>query len=70
MKYFVEFINKDMWERRSWEKRINCLSIEWEIIDWIIAYEEWGLRYEYKSWLRYIKISIRCDTKLCTKIRS
>ena len=60
--------------RKLWEKevedRINYLSIEWQIIDWVTACEGWGLRYEYKSWLEYTKINTRCDTKLCTKIRS
>ena len=48
-------------------KKINCLSIEWQIVDWVTAYERWELRYEYKSWLEYIKINTRCDIKLCIK---
>ena len=45
-------------------KRISCLSIEWQTVDWVTACEKWGLRYEYKSWLEYTKISIRYDTKV------
>ena len=59
-----------IWERKNWEKRINYLSIEWQIVDWVIACERWKLRYEYKSWLEYTKISTRCDTKLCTRFEA
>ena len=54
-------------EKKELGKRISCLSIEWQTVDWVTACEGWGLKYEYKSWLGYTKISIRYDTKLCTK---
>ena len=54
-------------EKKELRKRISCLSIEWQIVDWIIAYKRWELRYEYKNWLKYIKISTRYDIKLCIR---
>ena len=56
-----------LWEKGV-EERISCLSIEWQTVDWVTACERWGLRYEYKNWLEYIKINTRCDTKFEAKV--
>ena len=55
--------------KKKLKKRINYLIIKWQIIDWIITCERWKLRYEYKSWLEYTKISIRYDIKLYTRFK-
>ena len=54
----------NLYEKRKIEKK-NKLSFNWmTIIDWVIAYKKWELKYEYKNWLKYIKINIKYNIKI------